>query len=72
MSVQPTVRCTVANCTFWGDGNMCNADSIQIDIDAHSHKSSKEEYADELGVLHQDHASESSVTCCLTFKPKTS
>lgn len=70
MSDKPTVRCSVANCSFWGQGNFCHANSIMIDIDQHATNRLKEEFADELGVLHKDKASTSSVTCCQTFKPK--
>lgn len=70
MSDKPLVRCSVANCNFWGEGNLCKANSIMIDIDQHANKWMKEEYAGELGDTHQDHASTSSVTCCQTFVPK--
>ncbi|MGZ9585035.1 DUF1540 domain-containing protein [Paenibacillus marinisediminis] len=70
MSDKPTVRCSVANCNFWGEGNFCQANSIMIDIDKHATKSMREEFAGELGNLHQDIASTSSVTCCQTFVPK--
>ncbi|MCG7407829.1 DUF1540 domain-containing protein [Paenibacillus sp. ACRRX] len=70
-SEKPLVRCSVANCHFWGQGNLCQAESIQIDIDAHATKRISEEYAADLGELHQDQAATSSVTCCHTFKPKS-
>jgi len=63
------VKCSVANCTFWAEGNSCNADSIQIDID--SHADSMNEFAQEgFGEMHQDVASASAATCCQTFKSK--
>ncbi|MCM3627296.1 DUF1540 domain-containing protein [Paenibacillus glycanilyticus] len=63
------VTCSVSNCTFWKEGNNCNADAITVDIDQHGNFS--EEFAnDELGLYHEDQATESSATCCHTFKPK--
>ncbi|MFX3633653.1 MAG: DUF1540 domain-containing protein [Candidatus Pristimantibacillus sp.] len=64
------VTCSVSNCTFWKQGNNCNADAISIDIDQHASANFDEEFADQLGELHQDHAAKSSATCCHTFKPK--
>lgn len=65
------VTCSVANCTFWDEGNRCGADEIKIDIDQHSKGSFDAEFAgDELGLFHQDQATDSAATCCHTFKPK--
>ncbi|MFF2090297.1 MULTISPECIES: DUF1540 domain-containing protein [Paenibacillus] len=63
------VTCSVSNCSFWKEGNNCNAESISIDIDQHA--GFGEEFAsDDLGLFHQDQATQSSATCCDTFKPK--
>ncbi|WP_274651887.1 DUF1540 domain-containing protein [Paenibacillus humicola] len=65
------VSCSVANCTYWAQGNRCNADEIMIDIDNHASKPLDTEFAHEvLGEQHRDTAPESSATCCHTFKPK--
>ncbi|MCR2803161.1 DUF1540 domain-containing protein [Paenibacillus soyae] len=65
------VSCSVSNCSFWKEGNNCGAKEIMIDIDQHSQVSFMEEFAgDELGLFHQDQATESGATCCHTFKPK--
>lgn len=64
------VSCSVANCTFWDEGNRCGADEIMIDIDQHSKGFDTEFAGDELGLFHQDQATESAATCCHTFKPK--
>ncbi|MGO4375911.1 DUF1540 domain-containing protein [Paenibacillus sp. YIM B09110] len=65
------VSCTVSNCSFWKEGNGCNAKEITIEIDQHSSHSYHEEFAgDELGLFHEDQAEQSSATCCLTFNPK--
>jgi len=63
------VSCSVANCSFWKEGNHCNADVISIDIDRHA-SFDAEFAAEEFGKLHQDEAAQSSATCCHTFKPK--
>lgn len=65
------VSCSVSNCTFWDEGNRCGAKEIMIDIDQHANKSFDNEFAaDDLGLYHQDQATESAATCCHTFKPK--
>lgn len=28
--VEPTVRCTISSCKFWGEGSICLAESIEI------------------------------------------
>ncbi|MFC5651720.1 DUF1540 domain-containing protein [Paenibacillus solisilvae] len=65
------VRCSVANCSFWAEGNKCNADQIQIDIDSHAKGEFGSEFAEEgFGHEHKDAASEQAETCCHTFKAK--
>lgn len=66
----PEVKCTVANCGFWTQGNRCNAASIQIEVDQHAESNLNEEFAVELGSKHQDEADDSANTCCQTFVPK--
>ncbi|MFC4103948.1 DUF1540 domain-containing protein [Paenibacillus xanthanilyticus] len=63
------VSCSVSNCSFWGQGNQCNAKEIHVEIDRHAHSDFGAEMAEE-GFLHQDKAQESATTCCHTFKPK--
>ncbi len=62
------VACSVSNCSFWKKGNACGAGEIMIEVDAHA--GWNEEFADEFEG-HRDKAATSSVTCCLTFKPKS-
>jgi hypothetical protein len=64
------VRCSVADCTYWGQGNRCNADQIAIDIDNHASVKLDSEFAAGLGENHHDTARTSAATCCHTFKPK--
>ena len=74
----PTVNCSVANCTYWAEGNKCSADEILVEIDAHAKQNLDVEFAGEYcggsstETSHQDAANTSSQTCCLTFKPKNS
>ncbi|MBB3127328.1 hypothetical protein FHS19_001982 [Paenibacillus rhizosphaerae] len=65
------VKCSVSNCSYWGEENVCKAEQILIEIDKHASAKYSEEYGSELGE-HKDRAENSSATCCLTFKPKTS
>ncbi|WP_040948398.1 DUF1540 domain-containing protein [Gorillibacterium massiliense] len=70
--MSPMVKCSVANCSYWGDGNKCNADAIMIDIDAHAKTDYSAEFAGEsFDSEHQDRASSTKETCCHTFKKKT-
>ncbi|WP_410514487.1 DUF1540 domain-containing protein [Paenibacillus sp. BR2-3] len=73
MSNKTLVNCSVSNCSYWGERNVCRADEIIIEIDKHVGSRFKEEYAEEMtvGNNHQDKAASSSATCCLTFKPKS-
>ncbi|CAM4263816.1 DUF1540 domain-containing protein [Paenibacillus tarimensis] len=64
------VKCSVSNCTFWGQGNQCNANQIMVDIDKHGAVDYSSEFAEGLGMNHKDTAPQSSTTCCHTFKPK--
>jgi len=63
------VGCSVANCVFHADGNVCGADKIRIDMDHNSNYHS--EFASELGFAEvKEEANQSTDTCCKTFKPK--
>ncbi|TDF96717.1 DUF1540 domain-containing protein [Paenibacillus piri] len=65
----PDVKCSVANCEYWAQGNNCSANSIAIDIDQHAKADLSAEFAEDLGG-HQDRASSAANTCCHTFKAK--
>jgi len=68
------VACSVSNCQFWAENNLCAASEIQIEIDAHSRKSGLKhndvEFSTELAEAHKDVAKQSAETCCLTFVAK--
>lgn len=68
----PQVKCSVSNCTYWGQGNQCEADMIMVEIDQHSHKKLDAEFANEFeyDTHHHDNARSSRETCCHTFKSK--
>ncbi|TBL78350.1 DUF1540 domain-containing protein [Paenibacillus thalictri] len=68
---KPIVKCSVANCEYWAQGNRCGADLIMIDIDKHANATFTEEFAGEsFDDDHTDKAADSRSTCCHTFKPK--
>ncbi|WP_203457023.1 DUF1540 domain-containing protein [Paenibacillus tepidiphilus] len=68
---KPFVKCSVSNCHYWGEQNVCRADEIIIEIDKHAGSAFKEEYAEEMtNNNHHDIARNSSATCCLTFRPQ--
>jgi hypothetical protein len=67
----PDVKCSVANCEYWSEGNNCHAKSIMIEIDKHAYPNFNEEFATEAyNAEHQDTASNSANTCCQTFELK--
>jgi len=67
----PEVKCSVANCEHWSQGNTCSADTIMIDVDQHANAQFDTEFAEEsFDSQHQDTASKSAQTCCHTFEPK--
>lgn len=69
--IMPEVRCSVANCHYWAQGNKCSADTIMIDVDKHANADYKAEFAGEsFDTEHQDEAANVRSTCCHTFEPK--
>ncbi|MDP4096966.1 DUF1540 domain-containing protein [Paenibacillus sp. P96] len=68
---KPAVRCSVSNCHYWDQNNICKADVIMIDIDRHAGRELHEEYAGEtFSTSERDYAETSAATCCHTFTPK--
>jgi hypothetical protein len=63
------VNCSVANCFFHEEGNICGADRIKIDMDYQSKYDT--EFSGDLDDFHErkEEANHSSNTCCKTFKP---
>jgi hypothetical protein len=71
--MMPEVKCAVANCEYWSQGNNCHADVIMIEVDKHANMSFNEEFAGEgYDTEHQDTAGKAANTCCHTFKLKKS
>lgn len=63
------VSCAISNCTFYGEGNICTAEKIMVELDSHSRYDT--EMSSELDEKnHIDKADTSAATCCKTFKPK--
>lgn len=68
----PEVRCSVSNCSFWGQGNFCQANSIFVQPDDQNTNQSNESYTNSAltGETLESSASTSVETCCQTFRPK--
>ncbi|ACV59205.1 DUF1540 domain-containing protein [Alicyclobacillus acidocaldarius] len=65
------VKCTVANCLFWHEGNECAAPSIMVSVSRRGETSFREEFGREFAVAEREsHARSSMETCCETFKPR--
>lgn len=64
------VSCSISNCTFHAEGNICGANKITIDMDYKSKYDT--EFSQEFGFEEQkEKANLSADTCCKTFKPKS-
>jgi hypothetical protein len=67
----PEVKCSVANCNYWTEGNNCNADVVMIEVDKHAGAQFNAEFAGEsFDTGHQDHAVKVKDTCCHTFEKR--
>ncbi|MCU4977270.1 MULTISPECIES: DUF1540 domain-containing protein [Bacillus cereus group] len=69
----PEVRCSVSNCSFWGQGNFCQASAIIVQPDAD--ETGQTENDSYTAAVLTNETLESSVatsveTCCHTFNPK--
>ncbi|HDR4421053.1 TPA: DUF1540 domain-containing protein [Bacillus cereus] len=69
----PEVKCSVSNCSFWGQGNFCQASAIIVQPDAQETGSNANDSYTSAVLTNE--TLESSVTtsvetCCHTFKPK--
>ncbi|TKI87695.1 DUF1540 domain-containing protein [Bacillus mycoides] len=69
----PEVKCSVSNCSFWGQGNLCQASAIVVQPDAQ--EAGQIENCSYTNATLTNETLESSVTtsvetCCHTFKPK--
>ena len=60
----PDVNCTVNNCKYWEDGNVCSANRIVIQSDADGGFPPNAK----LDQLSPTPASNNDETCCQTFK----
>lgn len=64
----PEVRCTVNNCYYWYDGNICAAEKILVISDEALARIDK--YDEEIGEIGHTPARISKETCCYTFRPR--
>ena len=68
------VLCSVNTCEYWGQGDVCNAETILVNNNASSMEDLyNTEYAVELGIGDQNTGYQpisSSQTCCETMRPR--
>lgn len=66
------VRCTVSNCHYWGDGNVCVAEKILVISDQAVARIERRVGKDdeEFGEIGETPARMSKETCCYTFRPR--
>lgn len=75
------VRCSVDNCEFWGEGEVCNADAIWVKNNTVGELTFDMEVADESGFVSKEKegaegcrstsAETSWETCCETMRPRS-
>ncbi|OEF99269.1 hypothetical protein BHF71_09325 [Vulcanibacillus modesticaldus] len=63
----PEVKCSVENCYYNGEGNVCNAEAIVVDIEKNANNDYSAEFADYN--YRSEHANDKMETICNTFKP---
>jgi len=66
----PEVFCSVSNCHYYGQGNVCKAEKIMVTSDTMSHNLSPAidaPYASQIALTPVGQCSE---TCCKTYVPK--
>ncbi|MFX3622962.1 MAG: DUF1540 domain-containing protein [Ectobacillus sp.] len=69
----PEVRCSVSNCSFWGQGNFCQAQAIVVQPDEKTFSNLNDvSYQNAVleGVQMESPAVNSADTCCQTFRQK--
>ncbi|WP_379970146.1 DUF1540 domain-containing protein [Ectobacillus sp. sgz5001026] len=67
----PDVRCAVSNCSFWGQNNYCQANSIIVKPESQSYTSEQNLFESSIlnGMMIESAITTSSETCCQTFRP---
>jgi hypothetical protein len=71
--INPMVKCSVANCEYWEQGNNCSAEVIMIEINAHADRHQPEHKGgEEYDSRHRDIAAGIIDTCCQTFEERKS
>lgn len=61
------VKCTVSNCFFHAKGNVCGAETIEINS---SNRDEETEFAADFDMV-KEQAAHSTNTCCKTFRKKS-
>jgi hypothetical protein len=72
VDTMPEIRCSVSNCTHWGQGNFCQASSIIVQTEAYEYANDYDQSLQNAlldGELTSS-AAHSGETCCHTFQPK--
>ncbi len=71
---QTTVRCTVENCYFWGQGNLCDASGILVTgpmAGTNLHHAAPEQLSEMVDMVGDTPAAKSDETCCKTFRQRS-
>ncbi|MDF2958272.1 MAG: hypothetical protein K0S39_7 [Paenibacillus sp.] len=69
----PMVKCSIANCEYWEQGNNCSAEVIMIEVNAHAGRPQPQHKGGEgYDSHHRDNAAGVIDTCCQTFEERKS
>lgn len=66
------VKCTVDTCQYWGQGQVCAADEIEVNSNYGGTGAGRTAFADELSTAGQSAARTSAETMCQTYRPRNS
>ncbi len=65
----PEVKCSVGNCFYYGEGNVCTASAIMVEVGDHADSRFDQEIGEiEVNLKHRDYAQSKQETICHTFK----
>jgi len=66
------VKCTVDTCHYWGQGQVCTADEIEVNSQYGATGTGRTAFSAELSTAGQSAARTSAETMCQTYRPRDS
>lgn len=72
MSAQQKIRCSISNCHYYGQGNLCQANEILVMSDTMSNNLPELLDAPQAAQVKQTPVAKGTESCCKTFVPRGS